>query len=265
MARGKSVVRAVRKFSLDAMKTLLFILALGMCSSLATAQSFLAEQVKFGRVRAALAEKETLLHKTLAAHGLKTDDLNILIVAYKAERILELYAKRRSATRYEKLASYDICNVSGVLGPKRAIGDFQIPEGFYRINRFNPFSNYHLSLGIDYPNRSDRIKGKAPELGGDIFIHGNCVTIGCLPMTDDKIREIYLYAVHARNNGQTQIPVYIFPFRMQAATLEKYAARYRNRPELLAFWKNLKQGHDKFLRERQELSISVAQNGDYRF
>jgi murein L,D-transpeptidase YafK len=248
------------------LRALFILFFLGLASTLACAQpSFLAGQMKFARVRDAMAEKSELLKNRLAAHGLKTDDFDLLIVAYKAERILELHAKKRSAQRYEKLASYPICALSGSPGPKRAQGDFQIPEGFYRIDRFNPASAYHLSLGIDYPNRADRIKSRAANLGGDIFIHGDCVTIGCLPMTDDKIREIYLYAVHARNNGQTRIPVYIFPFRMQDATLARHATRHRNRAELLVFWNNLKKGYDKFTQDKQELDISITQSGDYRF
>jgi murein L,D-transpeptidase YafK len=247
------------------LRILLTFLALVMLPALACAQSFLKEQMKFERVRTALHEKEAAIRETLAPFGLKSGDLHILIVAYKAERILEIHARSRSGARYEKLVSYDICNISGSLGPKRIQGDFQIPEGFYHIDRFNPASNYHLSLGINYPNRADRIKSKASNLGGDIFIHGSCVTIGCLPMTNDRIKEIYLYAVYARNSGQVRIPVYIFPFRMQAASFTKYAERYRDQPELLAFWNILKSGHDKFEQERQELNISVDGNGDYLF
>jgi murein L,D-transpeptidase YafK len=247
------------------LKALLTFLVLGMLPSLVCAQSFLEEQMKFGRVRAALQEKGATIQKTLASQGLKTNEINILIIAYKAEQILEIYAKKRSDTRYNKLISYDICNVSGLLGPKRAVGDFQIPEGFYHINRFNPASSYHLSLGVNYPNNSDRIKSKASDLGGDIFIHGSCVTIGCLPMTNDKIKEIYLYAVYARNNGQTKIPVYIFPFQMQPASLKKYTIRYNDQRELLAFWNNLRRGYDKFEQEKQELKISVDKSGNYLF
>jgi murein L,D-transpeptidase YafK len=247
------------------LRILLTFLALVMLPALACAQSFLKEQMKFERVRAALHEKEAAIQKTLASRGLKSADLHILIVAYKAERILEIHARSRSGTRYEKLVSYDICNISGAPGPKRVQGDFQIPEGFYHIDRFNPTSNYHLSLGINYPNRADRIKSKASNLGGDIFIHGSCVTIGCLPMTNDKIKEIYLYAVYARNSGQTKIPVYIFPFRMQAPSFMKYTTHYRDQPELLAFWNTLKSGHDRFERDGKELRISVDRNGDYLF
>lgn len=77
-----------------------------------------------------------------------------------------------------------------------------------------------MSLGLNYPNLSDRKKSKATNLGGDIFIHGDCVTIGCLPMTNELIKEIYLYAIYAKNNGQEKIPVYIFPIQNDRFTHE---------------------------------------------
>ena len=54
--------------------------------------------------------------------------------------------------------SYPICAGSGDLGPKRERGDGQVPEGLYEIDRFNPTSRYHLSLRVNYPNLSDRLR-----------------------------------------------------------------------------------------------------------
>ncbi len=51
--------------------------------------------------------------------------------------------------------------MAGTLGPKTNAGsDYQVPEGFYYINEFNPKSSFHLSLGLNYPNASDRILGR---------------------------------------------------------------------------------------------------------
>lgn len=231
----------------------------------AAEMDFLGQQKQYARVRAALQNRLDALNRTLATHGLKPDDLNILIVAYKAEAVLEIYAKASGAARYEKLISYPICAASGNLGPKRQEGDKQVPEGFYRIDRFNPASNYHLSLGINYPNQADKLKTRAADPGGDIFIHGGCVTIGCLPMTDSVMEEIYLYAVYARNSGQETIPVYLFPFRLTAENMKKYAADYRAAPELPAFWRTLKQGYDRFIESGKALEMRVLESGDYGF
>ncbi|MDR2689640.1 MAG: hypothetical protein LBB76_07770, partial [Azoarcus sp.] len=98
----------------------MIVIVFSMLSSYAFAHSFLSEQMKFARPRAALESKGDIIQEKLAGLGLKTNDLNIIIVAYKADRILEIYAKKASAARYEMLSSYAICNTSGVLGPKRA-------------------------------------------------------------------------------------------------------------------------------------------------
>jgi len=163
------------------------------------------------------------------------------------------------------LANFSICSRSGNLGPKRQYGDYQVPEGFYQIAQYNPASSYYLSLGLNYPNLSDRKKSKASNLGGDIYIHGACVTIGCMPMTDDKIKEIYLYAIYAKQNGQSSIPVYVFPFKMNNQNFTQYQEKYSNDTELISFWKNIKQGFDIFTKTNKELKYSVEKNGDYCF
>ncbi|HET6244741.1 MAG TPA: hypothetical protein VFF35_09525 [Bacteroidia bacterium] len=140
-----------------------------------------------------------------------------------------------------------------------------MPEGFYHIDRYNPVSNFYLSLGINYPNQADKKKSNSTNLGGDIFIHGSCVTIGCLPMTDDKIKEIYLFAIQARNNGQLRIPVYIFPFKMTDQNFNTNKTKYKNNPELLYFWANLKIGFDRFEQDKKELKFSYDNNGNYSF
>lgn len=227
--------------------------------------NFLEQQKQYARVRGALLHRADVLERNLGAHGLKSTGLNILIVAYKSEAVLDVYAKAPDAVSYKQLASYPICAASGNLGPKRRQGDRQVPEGFYWIDRFNPVSNYHLSLGINYPNAADRLKTRAADPGGDVFIHGSCVTIGCLPMTDAVIEEIYLHAIYARNSGQKTIPVYIFPFRMTQENMEKYGAVYSKQPEQIVFWQNIKKGYDKFIENSEALLINVTKNGDYDF
>jgi murein L,D-transpeptidase YafK len=246
-------------------KLIFLISTIICCNSVFAQQDFLSQQKKYVRVRTAITDKEQILVENLRNSGLTTDNVHILIVAYKAEKQLEIYAKKKSETVYKLISTYNVCASSGELGPKRKQGDGQVPEGFYKIDRFNPSSNFYLSLGINYPNQSDRKKSNASNLGGDIFIHGSCVTIGCLPMTEDKIKEIYLYAVFARNNGQNDIPVYIFPFRMTDKNLQTYQNRYTRDQELIDFWTNLKTGYDKFVLEKQTLRVSVDNSGNYQF
>ena len=86
-------------------------------------------------------------------------------------------------------------------GHKLHQGDGRTPEGQYWIDRRNPQSAYHLSLGISYPNGQDRARAWAMGMspGGDIFIHGTPRevegqrdwTAGCIAVTNREIEEIY--------------------------------------------------------------------------
>lgn len=87
-------------------------------------------------------------------------------------------------------------------GDKKIKGDGKTPEGTYRINRRNPNSSFHLSLGISYPNVNDVAEAKAlgKNPGGDIFIHGqpnlkrakgDDWTAGCIAVKDREIEQMY--------------------------------------------------------------------------
>lgn len=88
------------------------------------------------------------------------------------------------------------------MGHKEIEGDGRTPEGIYLIDRRNPNSRFHLSLGISYPNQRDRERaramGKSP--GGDIFIHGqrhplrkdkDDWTWGCISVTNKQMEDVY--------------------------------------------------------------------------
>jgi murein L,D-transpeptidase YafK len=224
---------------------------------------FKDQQMRFPRVRAAYKAKETWLRQKLSQCQVTAAGIEIYLRAFKLDRQLEVWVKGKSQTKYVLLTTYPFCASSGVLGPKRRQGDLQIPEGFYHIDRFNAWSNFHLSLGINYPNRSDRIKKSGKDPGGDIFIHGNCVTIGCIPITDDKIKELYILAVEARNGGQKWIPVHIFPARYNQKNWRHLQQLYRHDLKLLQFWRILKQAFDHFEAGKQVPECSINGRGDY--
>lgn len=211
------------------------------------------------RFAISLAEKGDMLLNKLNEANIPKEKLNILLVAYKNEDLLALYVKPANEDKYKLLENYNICARSGTLGPKKKEGDKQVPEGFYHIDRFNPKSLFYLSLGINYPNTYDLQKGYT---GSDIFIHGKCETVGCLPMTDDKIKEIFIYASWAKEAKQQQIPVYIFPFQMTPENLTKYSTEVDQ--TTASFWKNLQEGYTKFQTDSKELNYSV-QDGKYVF
>jgi murein L,D-transpeptidase YafK len=162
------------------------------------------------------------------------------------------------------VTTFPVLAASGKAGPKRREGDRQVPEGFYQIDRFNPESSYHLSLGLDYPNESDRVRSDKQRPGSDIFIHGKDVTIGCLPLGDEMIEELYLATLDARGAGQQRIPVHIFPARMTGEKWERFQKTEAERDSSLpAFWRELQPVFDAFEKERRLPEISVAADGKY--
>lgn len=113
------------------------------------------------------------------------------------------------------LAAHDVALGNAPQGHKQFEGDGKTPEGAYFIDKRNPNSTYHLSIGISYPNEADIAAamelGKEP--GGDIFIHGEQIkgrfsakdwTAGCISVTNDEMEMIYAMV-------RDGTPIYIYP------------------------------------------------------
>jgi len=163
----------------------------------------------------------------------------IFIRIFKESKELEVWIKKEN--KFEQFKVYKICSYgTDELGPKIIQGDGKAPEGFYLVNpkSMNPFSNYHLSFNLGYPNEYDRTHKRT---GNALMVHGDCVSIGCYAMTNEGIEEIYLLADKALRSGQSSFKVHIFPFRMSDQNMEKYS-----KSEWFEFWKNLKEGYDCF-------------------
>lgn len=150
------------------------------------------------------------LEKSLVKAGFKLDfPKEIILVAFKEERILEVYTK--DDTGIKLLKEYPFTAYSGKLGPKLKDGDRQIPEGIYKVDNLNPNSSYYLSIKLNYPNEFDKSKTKfsrIDEMGKDIFIHGKAATIGCIPIGDEAIEEVFVLTQKAINN---EVKVIISP------------------------------------------------------
>lgn len=156
-------------------------------------------------VRAVEATAGARMRAALEAAGVPSRPARLWLVALKDERRLELWAESPARERV-RVRSWPILAASGTAGPKLRQGDLQVPEGIYRIDRLNPNSAYHLSLGLDYPNASDRARAARDgrtRLGGDIFIHGKDVSIGCLAIGDPAIEELFWLAATAGRRAFT--------------------------------------------------------------
>ena len=188
------------------------------------------------------------------------------IRSFKYDRQLEVWVKGSNKDPYKLFKTYKVCMQSGTMGPKRMEGDYQVPEGFYQINEFNPNSNYHLSLGINYPNASDRILSDAERPGNSIYIHGNCVSTGCIAISDVPIEELYIIASNVRAQGQEFIPVHVFPVRYNVKKSYDYLqSTIKDNAYLQQFNKNIKEVFDFFETKKQLPVIMVNRKGEYVF
>ncbi len=225
--------------------------------------SFKDGQLKNSRVKVAYQEKENIVKNYFKSKNLNYVGFQLFIRAFKKEESLEVWIKEKGKEEFVLLQTYPFCASSGTLGPKRKEGDSQIPEGIYYLNHFNPLSNFYLSLGVNYPNASDKILSDKNHPGGDIYIHGNCVTIGCIPLTDDKIKEVYILAVEARDKGQEKIPIHIFPDRLDEGVIEKLEHEYSPPKATLGFWKNLQPVYEDFKSSQKVKQVKVNMSGGY--
>lgn len=200
------------------------------------------------------------MEEGLQAHACSSGNCQLFLRAFKMEQLLEVWVKPDGNLHWAKLKNFAFCKTSGQPGPKRREGDRQIPEGVYHIDRFNPKSKYHLSLGINYPNALDRSLGDPDFPGSDIFIHGGCETVGCIPITDRGIEEVYLLASWARENRQQKIPVHIFPFHFSEENWNKYGPEF---PQHRPFWRSLEEIFLHFERSRQLPTVEITDAGHY--
>ncbi len=178
----------------------------------------------------------------------------VYLQIFKEERLLELYGK--IGNEYRLLDSYRICNFSGGLGPKRRQGDFKSPEGFYHItlNQLKPDSRFYRAINIGFPNQYDRQQGYD---GKFLMIHGDCVSVGCYAMTNAYMDEIFTYVNAALRNGQPEVNVSIYPFRMTNSNMQRHRNSY-----YASFWQQLQPGYSYFTEHHQPPAVSVS-SGKY--
>ena len=181
----------------------------------------------------------------------------LVLRSYKKESEIEVW-KLSGSGRYVYIKTFPICRWSGQLGPKTHSGDRQTPEGFYPVGprQMNPNSHYYLSFDTGFPNAYDRAHGAT---GSAVMVHGTCSSMGCFAMTDKQVGELYAIARDALRGGQPAFQLQAYPFHMSA----KNMALYRNDANI-AFWRQLKEGSDRFEATGEILETSVV-GGRYAF
>jgi murein L,D-transpeptidase YafK len=226
--------------------------------------SYIASSGVSFKMPGSLGVREDSLKKEFEAKGLEWPVKYMYIRSFKYDGQMEVWVKNEEKQKYKLFKTYKVCLLSGAMGPKRMQGDFQVPEGFYYVTEFNPHSAYHLALGLNYPNASDKILSDSLRPGNGIYIHGSCVSVGCIPVTDSDIEEIYIIASSAKANGQDFIPVHIFPVRYNRKKSLVFFENYTNNNHSLAqFELQLKAAYDKFEATKEVPIVMIDRKGDY--
>lgn len=167
---------------------------------------------------------ESRLRPAFAAAGLPYPPGEVGYVAFKDRRVLEVHARPSASEPWRFVKTYAVQGLSGVLGPKLAEGDLQVPEGLYRAESLNPNSRFHLSVRVNYPNEDDRrvaeVEGRT-RLGGDIMIHGTAASIGCLAMGNEAAEDLFVLSALV---GAERVRIVISPTDFRAGPLPAEAA-----------------------------------------
>ena len=246
------------------MKYLILLLPLLFLKSVTTSSSFRDNQMNFTRVREAYSQKETAVIKTLTENSISRDSLQIYLRAFKTEKKIELWAKNICDPTFTLIKEFPICEISGTVGPKRRSYDLQVPEGFYHINELNPYSKYFLSMRINYPNASDSIRGNRAHLGNLIYIHGNCESSGCIAITDERIKELFVYCIEAYNSGQKDINITIFPAQLNDSNYARLTSAYSKNKDKISLWADLKKSYDLFNQTKVLPSVKFLPDGTHQ-
>jgi hypothetical protein len=226
--------------------------------------SYNAAPKSVNKISELLPRIEDTLQKQFQTQKLVWPPSYVYIRSFKYDRQLEVWVKNDLKSPYKLFKTYKVCMQSGTTGPKRMEGDYQVPEGFYYINEFNPNSNYHLSLGLNYPNVSDRILSDSTRPGSAIYIHGSCVSVGCIPIDDLPIEELFVIGNAVKNQGQEFIPVHIFPVRYNVKESMSYLTNsIKDNEYLKQFNKSIKPAFDYFELQKELPVVTVNQKGDY--
>ncbi len=135
----------------------------------------------------------------------------LAFLIFKQSKKFQIYARNNDQQPWHYVKTYPIYAASGGTGPKLHEGDHQVPEGIYHIVGLNPGSRFDLSMELDYPNKFDKYEAQHDHrhhLGGEIFIHGDRRSIGCIALGNQAIEQIFplVYAV-----GEHHVTVVIAP------------------------------------------------------
>lgn len=190
------------------------------------------------------------------------------------------------------IKTFEVCAADFQPGPKLKQGDYKTPEGFYELRTLLDSRISWMWINLDdeqlddrgavgegssfklfmpYPNSYDRKRtrdnlGKGVSTGGEICLHGNCASAGCISFRNNLYSAVYLFAQHHNNSKYGNPTIHSFPFRFTERTKKYYAdkAEGMNTENALNFWADLEKGYTKFNENPKRLRWSVTESG-YKF
>ncbi|MBI4645105.1 MAG: hypothetical protein HY738_00565 [Bacteroidia bacterium] len=233
---------------------------------------------------------EQLLGSTLRGwvneQGISYPPQYILFRAFKLEREFEIWGSDSSNDSLKLIKIIRICAVDDSPGPKLIQGDGKTPEGFYtangvfgssywfmwlklnreNIDRYGQVGNgSSFKLCVNYPNPADIQRtakySKNSNPGGEICIHGNCVTAGCISFKNRAFLPVYYFAANHNKTKFGLVNVYIFPCRFDEADIYQYYKNYDilDSAGIVSFWNNIKEGYELF--EKTSISKYMTNPG----
>lgn len=219
-------------------------------------------KMEFPRVQQASENTQAYLEELVESEGLNLPLQHLFIRAYKAEKKLEVWGGNEEELRF--LKTYPIIRIPGKLGPKIKQGDRQVPEGWYKIDSINPKSSFHLSLRLNYPNKADSIRSrKEKDPGGDIFIHGGAYSVGCMPIQDEPMEEVFWLIVQSLFEfPENDVRILVLPFDLSDES--KTFLYSQQHSEEVDFWMELKIVNDYFEKNKRVPTVFIDDEGSYR-
>lgn len=218
----------------------------------------------------------------------------VVLRVFKKERELEIWARNDGQEKMALVRTIPICAMDFTPGPKVTEGDGKTPEGFYHPAvaygskyfwmwmdlddvdaQGEPGKGSSFKMCTEYPNPLDAKRTKDAKLkktGGEICMHGNCVSAGCPSFKNRDFLSVFAFSRHhdAKRHGKLQL--HLFPFRfdkVDAPARAALAGAYQyagavGKERLLTFWQNLEEGFAAFNKSPNPLKIGVEKD-TYRF
>ena len=221
---------------------------------------FKLDQLKNDNVKTAFVDKENDLKKLVIKKGFRSFSNHLIIRYYKHEQVLEVWIKPPNSLSYTLLKRYKACGEAGESGPKKLLGDYQIPEGIYALDIFVPDSPNFLALSINYPNTADINRKSQRDV---VSITGGCESKGNINLDEESMKEIYVLAVEAKASGQENIPVHIFPAVLMDNNLAKLNSLYPDATYNHDLWSSLKVAFNYFNKTKRLPIVQATVNGLY--